>query len=563
MKKLFTTLLLIITTTLFSQKYTLDADLIDQFTDDDRVDIIVSASIDSDGFNVIEVSCECIPEEKSFRLRPLSFPNFKIKIIEKIKEIVTSMKDGYGSALTVKSSQDQNIIDNRIAQIFARIVTYYNTEEERPQVATIFLRNSKVPLYHKPSKFSSNLAPIDSINIDAVEMSFYGGFIEKIQVKADFDEKKIAFNNLYSIGISSDANIRELGRYRLYSDGWYTFRIAKKQNKNKEKRTLEYDSRSNKDSIVKKDLIIKLDEVIRYVKKVDINANDISPVPQVVYLDDNQDKSKLYREESSKLFEAVAFTDLIGLFDEENPNGLVQIEVNKRFNLNTKRSGTKNWYNWLFPISKAFDGIGFFQNLDGFFQYSKIEENNKFLSLETVNTKDDSGIITGTENIYTPISLMQYRSYAFGGILNISTLENQNAKFNMYINAGLLFGRTGILDTNAEETFVNNLEVPIEVTGHILPEKRVSFSFTDRLSWFDNLNEDINIKSVKNGSAVSYSRWLNSFNIDLNVNVSSTGKLFLRYKLIHELDNISNNFSQLQFGYSFYILKNNGVRKKQ
>jgi hypothetical protein len=159
---------------------------------------------------------------------------------------------------------------------------------------------------------------------------------------------------------------------------------------------------------------------------------------------------------------------------------------------------------------------------------------------------------------------MQRRNFAIGGILNLVTLENQNSKLNMYLNAGFLFGRTGLKENidDVEGFYTNNLEIPIEYQFHILPEKRVSFSFSDRLSWFETFDSNINLKSIEDNMLTSKNKWLNSFNIDLNVDISSTGRLFLRYKLTHELDNINNNFSRLQFGYSFYLLKNNGVKKK-
>ncbi|MDY8136151.1 hypothetical protein [Aquimarina sp. 2201CG5-10] len=549
MKKLYTFFLLILSSSLFAQQYTLDFDLIDQYTDSDKVNIIISANIDTDGFYIVELSCECSDNE-SFKLKPLSFPNFQVKLEEKIKKIIRSVKDDQNEPLTIKTEQNRTLIENRTAQVFARIVTFFNTEEERPHVATIKLKNEEIPVYFNSNDDNIREIPlVDKLKDLSVEISFFGGFIEKIQVNGTFKEEEYSFNNKYSIGISSTRNIQQLSEYSLYSNEKIRAII-----KEGEDIKLLGENEPQLKNTDKRSLFIKVDDVIRYIKKVDVNANDISPVPQVVILDKNQRQSKLYREESSKLFEAVAYTDLIGLFDEENPNGLVQLEVKKRFNLNTRMLEGR-WLNVVFPPYYFFEGIGFIQNMDVFFQYSKIEENNKFLVPVSV----------GNDNIFTPISLMQYRNFAVGGTLNLVTFENQNTKLNMYLNAGVLYGRTGIKsDSNAEVgEFFNNIEVPLEASVLILPEKRVSFGFTNRLSWFETLNEDISIKSIEKGEAVSKNRWINSFNLNLNVDVSSSGKLFLRYKLVHELDNINNNFSQLQFGYSFYILKNNGVNKKK
>ncbi|WP_025665642.1 hypothetical protein [Aquimarina megaterium] len=549
MKRFFTSFLLIFSISVFAQKYTVDTDLIDQFTDSDKIHIILSASIDADGFHTIELDCDCA-DTQTFKLKPLTYPNFEVRVKQAIKTIITSTKDNNDVPLVPKDVTNTDLVRNRITQLFARIVTFYNTEEERPQVATIKLKNEEIPVYYNTDVKSIRKIPLDDPlkNIE-VEISFFGGFIEKIQVNGSLGEENYSFNNKYSIGISSTKNIQQLSDYVLYSNE-KIYRDTSDTNAIK----LLHEDQYQYEKTEKKSLFIQVDDVIRYIKKVDVNANDISPVPQTIVLDKSKKESKLYREESSKLFEAVAYTDLIGLFDEESPNGLVQLEVKKRFNLNTRRYD-RPWYYGIIPPFLLFEGAGVFQNADVFFQYSKIEENNKFLLPQTV----------GSETFYTPISLLQYRNFAVGGILNLMTFENQNSKINMFFNAGALYGRTGVkLDAADEEgVFYNNLEIPFEASIQLLPEKRVSFSFTDRLSWFETFSEDIAIRSIENSEVVSKNRWLNSFNIDLLVDISTTGKLFLRYKLIHELDNINNNFSQLQFGYSFYILKNNGVKGKK
>lgn len=555
MKKLLSCILLLFTSITIAQEYTLNKTLVNQFATGMSKEIILTTKLDTDGFYQIELNCLCSDESESFKLKPLTFPYFLSKLKDRIDKIVTTAINN-DIVITKNRALDDTVVEKEASILFAKIATKFNTEEERPQVATIHLKNEEISVYYNTKNDSlRNIPSEDKLTDIQVEISFFGGFIEKMQVLGKFDGNTYAFNNKYSIGISSTKNIQQLSQYVLYSNEKITTsEFMFRRNPQKEDQPqLQNNS--------KRSLFIHVDDVIRYIKKVDINANDISPIPQVVLLDKNQKNSKLYREESSKLFEAVAFTDLIGLFDEENPNGLVQLEVKKRFNLNTRRFDRK-WFHGIFPISFMFDGIGFFQNMDVFFQYSKIEENNKFLISETANIEDELGNITGTEEIYTPLTIMQYRNFAVGGTVNLVTYENQNTKLNLFLNAGALFGRTGIkLDpSDVEGQFFNNLEIPFEASILVLPEKRVSFSFTDRLSWFETFDDNLNIKSIDNGAAVNRNRLINSFNLDLNVDISASGKLFLRYKLIHEFENINNNFSMLQFGYSFYILKNNGTK---
>ncbi|QXP60049.1 hypothetical protein [Olleya sp. HaHaR_3_96] len=523
------------------------------------LDIIVETKLGDDNF--YEIIVKYSTNTESFKLRPLTYLNFEVKLKQAIKDVIEATQiDEIG--LKTKIPND-NIIEKNIPYVFTQIVSYHNTEEEKPVVATIYLKSSDIPVFYGDNSLFEKTKDtlLNTIKKVSVEISFYGGFIEKIQLQGTIKDIPLTFNNKYSIGISSTKNIQQLSGYRLFSDNIFTdielSNLSKTDTLSNSKENQEYSNNGKR-------LRINVSDIIRYVKKVDVNANDVSPVPQLLILDRNQTESKLYREETSKLFEAAVYSDFLGLFNEDNPNGIIQTEINKRFNINTKRTDVNKWFGLLFPPLAISEGIGVFQFFDANFQYSKIESDSKFVVPNLFNVLDDSGAIIESVNYYSPISLLQRRNFSIGGNLNILTLENQNSKLNMYLNAGFLFGRTALKNdiNDIEGFYTNNLEIPIEYIFHILPERRVSFSFSDRLSWFETFDSNINLKSIEDNLLSSKNRWLNSFNIDLNVDLSSTGRLFLRYKLTHEWDNINNNFSRFQFGYSFYLLKNNGVKTK-
>lgn len=553
----------------YCQDYIVSNDIIADFvkTNPQKIvysDVLVNAKVDSE--NLYEITIDYSGIKKVFKLKPLTFPSFQTKFKSVFSELLTEVnekKDGTSAVTKLALNTPINSsADNKIALLFSQIVTRYNTEEERPQIATLHLKNDINVYYYDPNNKPKNNNKTAQENVGVllnpqVEISFYAGFIEKIQVNGTINGQEVSFNNKFSIGISATKNIRELSNNILYTNEQFTKEFILNENKS------DAPNQINKVTD-RSSLYVNVGDVIRYVKRVDVNANDISPVPQLVILDKNQNESKLYKEESTKLFEAIVYTDFFGIFDEENPNGIIQTEITKRFNIETSRfdSGS-NWYGLLFPPLVVTEGVGFFQFFDARFQYSKIEKNNKFLLPANYETLDNSGTVISNESYYAPIALYQHRNFAIGGNLNILTLENQNAKLNMYLNTGFLFGRSGVKENETQEngTYINNIEIPIEYKFHLLPEKRVSFEFGAKASWFELLDSDLNLKSIEDNKLTSKNKWLNSFNLDVNVDVSSTGKLFLRYKLIHELDNINNNFSQLQFGYSFFLLQNNGTKK--
>lgn len=572
----------------YSQSYVIPNELVNEFIGTDAAnvkysDAIIKSKVDADNF--YEITLMYGGEEKSFKLKPLTFPYFSSKFKTVFSELIGTVKDNTAKKdyLVVKNPISKDV-DKHIAFLFTEIVTYLNTEEERPEVATIHLKKN-IPVYYTNKDSLKSIGELENVS---VEISFYGGFIEKIQVNGSLYKEPMSFNNKYSIGISSTRNISQLSGYRLFTNERFSdkqfkyFESLKGLNKlitidtstiAKLNKTLETDLLStlnDKEAIKlllnnalykqrtnteKLPLMVYVDDIIRYVKKVDVNANDISPVPQLVILDKDQEQTKLYREESSKLFEAKVYSDFLGVFDEENPNGIIQTEISKAFNLSTRRGDF---------LDKFIEGFGWFQQFEAQFQFSKIEKNNKFLIPSTFETMDELGNVT-TESFYSPINLYQYRNFAIGGMLNILTFENQNAKTNTFLSGGFLFGRTGVKENSLQEVgvFVNNLEIPIELKVLLLPEKRISFYIADRLSWFENFDADLPLMSIEDDKLSNKNRFLNTFDVGLNLDISSTGKLFLRYKLIHELDVINTNFSQLQFGYSFYLLKKNGVKAKE
>lgn len=637
MKKILLILCFLSVSTSFGQQFTLPNSLCTKFIDVSKsknTDIVLTTTVDKN--QLYETALTYKDSTVTFKLKPLTFPNFETKLKQAIIEVIKLN----GVLKPEDSLPKSELVRNDIALVFSQIVTYQNSEEERPQVARILLKD-KIKVYVKKKikedKIDKNgkketiekeiEEEISVLEDPNVEISFFGGFIEKIQVIGEIGSNKIAFNNKYSIGISSNKNIKQLAENSLFSNEYFTekeinsfknkkilnallsnFGLIEKTNENFNKifnpviaHVSEAGGFSPTDSLIrvsqvknltgiaqakftsgkqqefeksinnlyeyinndsqynggvkKTNVYIKADEVISYFKKVDVNANDISPVPQLVILDKNQKEAKLYREESSKLFEAVVYTDFLGVFDEENPNGIIQTEVSKQFNISSSRSD-------LWP--KLFEAYGWFNYFNAHFQFSKIEKNNKFLLPSVYNGIDDTNT-PFTESYYNPISLYQYRNFSIGGDLNILYLENQSAKINTTLNAGFLFGRSGIKEEVDQEVgnFLNNLEIPVEVKFNILPEKRFSFYMSDRLSWFEVFDSGINLKSIENNILVSKNRFLNTFNVGMNLDISSSGKLFLRYKLIHELDNINTNFSQLQFGYSFYLLQKNGMKKNE
>lgn len=483
---------------------------------------------------------------KSFTLYPLSLDLFTSKFKNHLSKLVT---DAEGKTVSDKTNYNQL----QISTLFAKLVSSERTEENKPVVAKMKLKdNIPVKFYRQNDttegfKFLSNkkeseeknpLPDTAVVKNCQLEMTFFNGFIEKVELEGTVYGKRIRFSNTYSIGISSSSGIKKFVHHNIFSFHRYNFNGT----------TLVRDYRG-------RSIVVNFADLIDYNREIDINANDISPKPTVVRLNHKQDSTTLYKEESTRLFEAVVYSDFLGVFNEENPNGIIQTEVSKKFFINTNRfyvSPRGKWLGLIFPPIAYSEGYGFVEYLDLNVQLSKIEENNKFLRPDTL----------GTTTYFKPLKILQHQSFSFGADLNIFYLENQNYKINTNLDLGFRFGRSGLqIDENTEQ-FFNTISTSALINFQFLPEKRYGFNASNRIIYFEIYDDDgLRVNSLRDGELKKMSHWYNAMQLEFHVNTSNTGKLFLRYNLTTELDDWDNNFSQVQFGYSFFILRQNGKLK--
>ncbi|MEP5253794.1 MAG: hypothetical protein ABJQ39_01965 [Winogradskyella arenosi] len=465
-------------------------------------------------------------QTESFTLYPLSLDLFETKFKNHFSKLVLKAE---GENVTSDSGYDLL----QISTLFARLVTAERTEEDKPIVAKIKLRKN-IPFVLKDK--DDNLVLTDIVSDCKLELTFYNGFIEKVELEGIVKERRVRFTNTHSIGISSSNGIKRFDEHTILSFFEYKW----------ENNELKRDSSG-------KFIEINFADIIDYDREIDINANDISPKPTLLKLDRVQDSTVLYKEDSTKLFEAIVFSDFMGVFDEENPNGIIQTELSKKFYINTDRKSVNKVANWLllpiYPPAFFAEGVGVLEYLDVKVKLSKIEENNKFLAQDTL----------GEDLFYRPLKILQYETFSIGADLNLIYLENQNKKVNTNLDLGLRYGRTGLQLNEIETDFYNTISTSVVLNFEFKPEKRYGFNASNRVIYFEIYNDDaLTINSLHDEELVNMKHWFNTTQLEFYVNTSTTGKLFIRYKLNTQLDDWDNNFSQFQFGYSFFILRQNG-----
>jgi hypothetical protein len=379
----------------------------------------------------------------------------------------------------------------------------YEVGDVNVQVDTIF---------RWPRRDRYNATITESFKPERCQIVFEDGFISSIIVTGKLNEKRVVFSTQHPVGVSTRGAIKKLKNNRLY------------------------------DELGNTNAYIYLGDVICYEREDEVLTKDFSPKNHKVILNEEVQEKELYKLPVSKLFRVNFFSDFIGL-DDANPNGLVQIEVSKRLNLNTHRK------------SLLKGGLSGFTHLTPFFTLSKIEENNRSMPLSETNGR-----------IYaTPIELFRYSYVRTGFSLNI--IDMYWPAVDVQINAipGVTF--TNVLDsvsdgTSAEQTVQYNVMSSMlggELLFKFLPEKAWGLTLSSKSFYAWNLNPAINYNSIKteNGlvTVIDPNRWLHDLSMLITIRSGSNNDnlFYARIGIIHEWNDLYNNFAQIQLGYSIYL----------
>lgn len=374
--------------------------------------------------------------------------------------------------------------------------------------------------------------------IDNVSLQFEKGFLERIQVVVKENGYTKTFENIYAIGFSSIDNYKDFDAIRLF--------IRRKAHL------------SDNEHIYLSDVLINyqnlLDLYTRDYSPGDTVINDIKPEQKIV---------TLRKERNIKLFDSKIFSDLQGI-NENVPNGLIQIEVSRRFNIETFRM----------PLG-ARTNFNLFGSLLVYASINKIENKFKELPLRNKNI-ETNGIIT-SPSVATNLDLRQFENASIGLDYNPFFFDYPDLKFTTYWDFGLRYGHIRMVDSlihvlNGEVSKADN---PQYFSGHTItfqPIKlRVEF-FSERRVGFNlayNLNHTYALTNNKFKQIMSYdkSNWnsrvteraarnshMAEIFLRVETNREGNGQFFLRSRFFWQKGDANTFFAQTQFGYAYNII---------
>lgn len=400
---------------------------------------------------------------------------------------------------------------------------------------TVYVNKTLNTLIQSQSELGNYLDSCTKNNvctIKNVEVQFERGFIEKIKVWINYKDGAYIFENIYAIGFSSFLNYKSLSKIRLFI-------------RNKEFTNQPY---------------IYLSDVIRdYDNRLANYTRDYSPADTTFIAEpDKNSDIVLNRESYINIFDAKIFTDLNGT-KKSNPNGLFQIELSKRFNINTARV----------QLGSKRSDVGIANYVNVFAAVNKIEQNNRYLTLHNANVTKNGEVIS--PNYATNIDFARYENYTAGFALNGALFDVPDGKFTLYADLGIKYAYLNIADsvTTSKGLIKNPYYFPeAHTVTFSLPKITLELFSESRINIFASYYHNYTFLFSNNAAkqVVSYqksdltdpllekrARRSNVFELTAKLMPSKDRNthVFARFRFYTQSGDANTSFSQIQLGYSY------------
>jgi hypothetical protein len=475
------------------------------------------------------------------------------------------------------AEEKRNFLLSYGRQVFLNIVAANTIDSVKPVAGIMKIRDSVLVhaklRFYRGGKIDEIKTPFAKYKVLRVTGEINDGFVENIKAYIQVKDQTLYFSIPYAVGISSVANFKQYKSREMY-DMDSPIRFSRVSGKTRNALRTYYGK--DEKALIKIDSIfyIRLSDLIDYDYRFGVNRRDYSPEDRTIDIEGGRSEV-LHKQETKRLFEAHIFTDFIGLKEAE-PNGLIQVGVSKRINTNSNQQLSKPWIHWLFK------SYGVFQYVRPSITFSKVEQHNKFLSLNDMDSVraapgqiDTSKIRRAATRFTTPIQLYQYQSFSGGVDFNVGNLSNHNLKYSLFFDVGARLGLTPVRDSLtrisgdtitrtgfADDYLFRSIQLSACATLNFLPEERFNLSLSQRPVYMIAMDQrtqllhkdrkEPNKLNVRKAALLSISELL----MTIQVNDTGNGKLFGRIRFIADLSNGNDNFAQVQVGYSTYILGN-------
>ncbi|BFP42126.1 hypothetical protein FGF1_29710 [Flavobacteriaceae bacterium GF1] len=294
-------------------------------------------------------------------------------------------------------------------------------------------------------------------------------------------------------------------------------------------------------------LRIRVSDVLHYDPKI---GNNYVPEDLAFELPKDLEKEKTENEPRSyqlindsslkNMLDLRAYTDFLGLFGDE-ANGLFQLEGKADFFLN--------------PFNFNRSSIYLFKKVTPFIRYSRLEEDNEFISTEIL----ESGDAFGFDN--DRLELLEKSNLEFGIDFDVFTFRpfkespfwaSLHLPINYYTSKVRPFG-----NENGENDFnFNTLGYGLALRVELKRLNNFGLSIGTSFKEYSFLGDYSGIVDSSNNSFEEPNRF-RTHSVDAEIfyfpNNSKTQSIFLRMRGFRDISDGDASFYQLQFGYRFTV----------
>jgi len=457
-----------------------------------------------------------------------------------------------------------SIRDNAI-KIYAKAEGIVQVTDDEPNTARLVLLKTHLPLELKfADKPTFKDAFFLTVEVQQVDIEFEDGTIKNLILRVKVPKSNswdanedgvLQFRNNNPIGISGKFSAERLRDNIMYAyDPCRVGELLKDHIPNYNIELNNLTLKSDDQPCVIGTASFNLAELIDFRPILESDKEDYSPANQVISLTPGAPSIMLKKEKRSKIFEVRSYTDLLGT-NSKNPNGLIQIEAEKKIFLLEDKWPLINEYNYWGTMTYFEPSV----------QFSKLDNNNRNYLPDTSGsaanyaTKHKKILGVNTLNLYW------YKLRIVDMNLNLFNASFPQAKLNFLVD-----GRCGLYQTTIGDSLtvesgklvkshietdntVNTALYGFKLMCKFLPDSR--FNLTLGYSLFRN--EILNAGYYQNPGKV-----ISTYSLEGYFKVSTSSTFFIRATYNQQDNNPNLNFVQAQLGVSLNIFKGNDSSDK-
>ncbi|KAA5548595.1 hypothetical protein [Adhaeribacter rhizoryzae] len=352
--------------------------------------------------------------------------------------------------------------------------------------------------------------------VDSVQIQVEDGNITNLHAFGSLGNETMMFYNHSPIGISNRNNINK----------WYKSYLVAKRNDNKYK-------------------TMHLSDLLEYIPNLTSRSDDWSPADGVYVLKPNTSRVErtLFKAASSRILQARIYSDLIGV-DNDRPNGLIQLEVEKKIIINNTTPGTS-----------SFMRVGFLNYFKPTLSINKVEEKNK-----AINTRSEFLVKPKID----AIEIVSHINSSIGLEVNAVSIFIPALKSTLHVDYGVKINRVALVDSSFDssndtykvlDTNLNILAHGLIFKASIRPDSRFGVDLKFSRSRLKAVSDDVEVVKIGNTTFGQ----LSSYELLGWAKITESSELFIRPQITHlAKKEVSNkSYFQMQVGYQFDIFSKN------